>query len=97
MSKQLAAPAKTAVTPLARYRQLSPSASIFVSPLCLGTMNFGNANKAMMGECSKQTSFEILDHYFEQGGNFIDTANSYQGGETESLLGEWMAARKTRD
>lgn len=97
MSKHFAMPAKTSVTPLACYRQLSPSAAIFVSPLCLGTMNFGDAFKAMLGQCSKQTAFDILDHYFDQGGNFIDTANSYQGGETESLLGEWMAARKTRD
>ena len=86
-----------AVPRLSRYRQLSPSAAIFVSPLCLGTMNFGNKYKAMFGECSKDTVFGILDHYFEQGGNFIDTANSYQGGETELLVGEWMAARKNRD
>ncbi|CAM1510750.1 Fc.00g082630.m01.CDS01 [Cosmosporella sp. VM-42] len=88
---------KKAATPLARYRQLSPSAAIFVSPLSLGTMNFGNNYKAKFGECSKETTFEILDHYFDQGGNFIDTANSYQGGETETLLGEWMAGRNNRD
>ncbi|EXJ85239.1 alcohol dehydrogenase [Capronia epimyces CBS 606.96] len=97
MSKQLAAATKSAGSLLARYRQLSPSAAVFVSPLCLGTMNFGTSMKAMLGECSKETTFEILDYYFDQGGNFIDTANSYQGGGTETWLGEWMAARKNRD
>ena len=86
-----------AVSKLGRYRLLSPSAGIFVSPLALGTMNFGTKYKAMLGECSKETTFDILDYYFEQGGNFIDTANSYQGGETEAWVGEWMAARKNRD
>lgn len=31
-----------------------------------------------MGECNKKTSFEILDYFYESGGNFIDTANNYQ-------------------
>jgi aryl-alcohol dehydrogenase-like predicted oxidoreductase len=34
---------------------------------------------------------------FYRGGNFIDTANGYQNGESEMWLGEWMAARKNRD
>ncbi|KIX07828.1 uncharacterized protein Z518_02482 [Rhinocladiella mackenziei CBS 650.93] len=89
--------AKSVVSPLARYRQLAPSASVFVSPLSLGSMNFGHLHQPMLGECTKETAFEILDHYFDQGGNFIDTANAYQGGETEKWLGEWMAARKNRD
>lgn len=85
------------VSPLARYRQLSPSAAVFVSPLCLGTMNFGNNDKGQMGECTKETAFSILDHYFDNGGNFLDTANLYQGGQAEEWLGEWMASRKNRD
>ena len=82
---------------LSRYRQLSPSAAIFVSPMCLGTMNFGDKYASMMGECSKQTTFDILDHYFEQGGNYVDTANSYHDGQTEMWLGEWMTSRGNRD
>lgn len=31
-----------------------------------------------MGECDKKTTFEILDYFYEAGGNFIDTANNYQ-------------------
>jgi aryl-alcohol dehydrogenase-like predicted oxidoreductase len=50
-----------------------------------------------MGECSKETTFEILDYFFEKGGNFIDTANAYQGEESEEWLGEWMKERGNRD
>lgn len=50
-----------------------------------------------MGKCDKKTSFEILDYFYENGGNFIDTANNYQGEESETWLGEWMTERKNRD
>ncbi|EIN04701.1 Aldo/keto reductase [Punctularia strigosozonata HHB-11173 SS5] len=83
--------------PLGRYRLLSPTAGLRVSPLCLGAMNFGEGWKELMGECSKETAFEILDYFYEQGGNFIDTANAYQGGDSERWLGGWMASRKNRD
>jgi aryl-alcohol dehydrogenase-like predicted oxidoreductase len=83
--------------PLARHRQLAPSAAVRVSPLCLGAMNFGDANKERLGECTKETAFEILDHFFSHGGNFIDTATGYQAGQSEMWLGEWMATRKNRD
>ena len=43
---------------LARHRQLAPNASLLVSPLCLGTMNFGDAMKGHIGECTKEASFE---------------------------------------
>jgi aryl-alcohol dehydrogenase-like predicted oxidoreductase len=82
---------------LARHRQLAPNANLRVSPLCLGTMNFGEAQKAHLGECSKETSFEILDTFVASGGNFIDTANVYHNEESEQWLGEWMASRKNRD
>jgi aryl-alcohol dehydrogenase-like predicted oxidoreductase len=49
-----------------------------------------------MGECSKETAFEMLDHFHACGGNFIDTANRYMEGESEAWLGEWMALRQTR-
>ena len=60
-------------------------------------MNFGDAYKEMMGECDKKTSFEILDFFYQNGGNFIDTANNYQDEESETWLGEWMASRNNRD
>lgn len=58
---------------LGRHRLLSPTASVYVSPLCLGAMNFGEAWKSFLGECSMETSFKILDHFYSEGGNFIDT------------------------
>ncbi|KAF2273502.1 aryl-alcohol dehydrogenase-like protein [Westerdykella ornata] len=79
------------------HRVLSPNAGIRVSPLCLGAMNFGEAWEDFMGKCDKATAFEILDYFFEQGGNFIDTANNYQNEESEQWIGEWMASRKNRD
>ncbi|KAH7313197.1 NADP-dependent oxidoreductase domain-containing protein [Rhexocercosporidium sp. MPI-PUGE-AT-0058] len=63
---------------LGYHRVLSPTAGVRVSPLCLGVMNFViskvcTVRKQAMGECNKETAFEILDYFFEQGENFIDT------------------------
>lgn len=82
---------------LGRHRILSPTAGARVSPLCLGSMNFGEAWKHALGECTKETAFEMLDYFYEQGGNFIDTAVNYQLGESEQWLGEWMESRGRRD
>ena len=67
-----------------------------VSTLCLGAMFFGTRN-------DKETSFRILDVYREAGGSFIDTANIYahwiggfRGGESETVLGEWIRERGNR-
>ncbi|KAI0010027.1 norsolorinic acid reductase [Xylariaceae sp. FL0662B] len=84
-------------SPLARYRILSPTASVRVSPLCLGAMNFGDAWKEFMGACDQKTTESILDFFYEQGGNFIDTANNYQGEESETWIGQWMKRRGVRD
>jgi aryl-alcohol dehydrogenase-like predicted oxidoreductase len=89
-------PAKPASL-LGRHRLLSPTAAVRVSPLALGAMNFGNAWKDSLGECSKETAFEMLDHFYEQGGNWIDTAVNYQFGESEQWVGEWMEERGVRD
>ncbi|ROW05203.1 hypothetical protein VSDG_00044 [Cytospora chrysosperma] len=83
--------------PLNRYRLLSPTASLRVSPLCLGAMNFGNAWKEHMGACDQATTEAILDFFYGQGGNFIDTANNYQFEESETWIGEWMKKRGNRD
>ncbi|KAG9229665.1 NADP-dependent oxidoreductase domain-containing protein [Amylocarpus encephaloides] len=84
-------------SPLSRHRQLSPTASIKVSPICLGAMNFGESQKQLLGECNKETAFSILDTFKHAGGNFIDTANSYQHGQSEKWVGDWLAARQCRD
>jgi len=60
-------------------------------------MNFGEAWKGFMGECTQQTSEEILDYFYESGGNFLDTANNYQKEESEKWIGEWMKKRGVRD
>ncbi len=61
-----------------------------VSELCLGAMTFGR-------ESTKQISFEIMDHFVEAGGNFIDTANVYSTGISESIVGEWLQQRNRSD
>ncbi|KAJ6083621.1 hypothetical protein N7467_007756 [Penicillium canescens] len=91
------APAATPKSRLGRYRLLAPTAGVKVSPLCLGAMNFGEGWKERLGECDKETSFRILDTFYENGGNFIDTANNYQSEDSEKWLGEWMEARGVRD
>ncbi|CAN8099613.1 unnamed protein product [Discula destructiva] len=90
----MAAPPKTL---LGRHRLLSPTASVRVSPLCLGAMTFGTGHEDRYGACSKEEAFAIMDTFYNAGGNFIDTANSYQDGMSEVWVGEWMAARKNRD
>jgi aryl-alcohol dehydrogenase-like predicted oxidoreductase len=63
-------------------------------------MSLGEAWKDspfISGGLDKDGSFALLDYYYEQGGNFIDTANSYQRNESEEFLGEWMETRKIRD
>jgi len=46
---------------LGRHRLLAPTAGVYVSPICLGAMNFDNAWKSTMSECSKDTAFEMLN------------------------------------
>ncbi len=50
-----------------------------------------------MGECDQKTSFEMLDYFYEAGGNFVDTSNNYQDEESEQWIGEWMEKRGVRD
>ena len=69
------------------YRYLGRT-GLKVSPLCLGTMNFGP-------ETSEDDSFAIMDKALEMGINFFDTANVYgwEKGEgvTEQIVGRWLA------
>ncbi len=62
--------------PLQFYKVLCAKAGVRVSPVCLGAMNFGEAWKERLGECSKDESFAIMDAFFNAGGNFIDTAGN---------------------
>ncbi|KAL1963134.1 hypothetical protein VTN77DRAFT_8677 [Rasamsonia byssochlamydoides] len=93
----LPAPAPKPKSLLGYHRQLAPNAAVKVSPLCLGAMGFGDAWKDIMGSCDKKASFELLDYFYSQGGNFIDTAGNYQNGESEEIIGQWMKERGNRD
>ncbi|ORY14950.1 norsolorinic acid reductase [Clohesyomyces aquaticus] len=92
-----AVPAPAPLSLLGRHRILSPTAGVRVSPICLGAMNFGDNWKDILGECSKETAFSILDYFYEQGGNFIDTAVNYQFNQSEQWIGEWIEGRGNRD
>ena len=64
-------------TKLGRYRLLSPNAGVHVSPLQLGAMSIGDQWAEFgMGSMDKESSFKLLDAYYESGGNTIDTSNS---------------------
>ncbi len=88
-------PAPPPPSALGKYRLLSPTAAVRVSPLCFGAMSIGDASD-FMGTQTKENAFKILDLYYDAGGNFIDTANSYQQEQSETWLGEWMAKRQNR-
>ncbi|KAF4616543.1 hypothetical protein D9613_008388 [Agrocybe pediades] len=83
---------------LGRYRLLGPLAGVHVSPLQLGGASIGDkwAEKGM-GSMDKESSFKLLDAYFDNGGNFIDTANNYQDESSEAFIGEWAEQRGIRD
>ncbi|TFK39034.1 Aldo/keto reductase [Crucibulum laeve] len=85
-------------TGLGRYRKLSPNAAVHVSPMVLGGMSIGDKwGDVGMGVMDKVSSFKLLDAYFENGGNFIDTANNYQDESSEEFIGEWAQKRGIRD
>lgn len=67
------APAPPPPTELGRYRILSKTSGLRVSPLCLGAMSIGEAWADTMGAMTKKQSFELLDAFSDAGGNFIDT------------------------
>jgi aryl-alcohol dehydrogenase-like predicted oxidoreductase len=75
-----------------RYRLLGKS-GLRVSELCLGAMTFG---EDWGWGSSKDESRRILDAFFEAGGNFIDTANIYTNGTSETLLGEFLKGDRDR-
>ncbi|WWC92523.1 uncharacterized protein L201_007482 [Kwoniella dendrophila CBS 6074] len=92
------APAPEPKTELGRYRLLSPTAAVRVSPLCLGAMSIGDQWTGFMGSgMNYDESEKFLDYFYEAGGNFIDTANFYQDEQSEMIIGDWMEKRGIRD
>jgi aryl-alcohol dehydrogenase-like predicted oxidoreductase len=67
-----------------------PGTDLDVFPLCLG----GNV---LGWTADERTSHAVLDKYIEQGGNFIDTADMYAGGRSETIIGDWLDERRNRD
>ncbi len=77
---------------LTDYRTLGRS-GLAVSPLALGAMTFGTARWGS----DEETSRAVFDAYLEAGGNFIDTADVYSGGNSEAMIGGFVADRSLRD
>jgi aryl-alcohol dehydrogenase-like predicted oxidoreductase len=67
------------------YRTLGTSGCA-VSSLALGTMTFGS-------ETDEDGAHAQLDRFVEAGGTLVDTADVYSGGESERIIGTWLAAR----
>jgi len=68
------------------YRLLGRT-GVRVSALSLGTMTFGN-------EADESVSRAIMDRCFEAGINFFDTANVYNKGRTEEIVGAWLQGKR---
>lgn len=72
-----------------QYRRMGRT-GLNVSALCMGTMQFG-------WTASEETSYRVLDQAYDDGINFLDTADVYsrwvegnRGGEAETIIGLWM-------
>lgn len=65
-----------------------------VSPLCLGTMTFGN-EWGVVGT-NLEESLDVLSCYLDRGGNFLDTANVYTKGHSEKIIGDYFAANPSK-
>jgi aryl-alcohol dehydrogenase-like predicted oxidoreductase len=71
------------------FRPLGRTGTL-VSNLCLGTMTFGH-------ETEESEAHRMLDEYVDAGGNFIDTADVYQRGISEGMIGRWLDKSRRRD
>jgi len=71
------------------YRYLGRT-GLKVSELCLGAMTFGR-------ESSEAESYQMLDYFKAVGGNFIDTADVYSKGLSETILGRWLKQHNRED
>ena len=88
-------PPKKPTNPLEWHRILSPTAAVKVSGLCLGGISIGQSWSEIFGK--NEDPFTLLDAFYEIGGNFIDTSNTYCSEDSEKLIGEWMEKRGNRD
>lgn len=79
------------------FRRPIGASDLEVAPLALGTNVFG-------WTADRDATFAVLDAFAAGGGNFLDTADGYShwvpgntGGDSERLIGEWLASRGARD
>ena len=86
----------TSVPDLQDARVRLGDSALEVSPICLGTMTFGE-------QVDEAAAHRLLDHALERGINFLDTAEMYAVparaetyGATETILGRWFAADRSR-
>jgi aryl-alcohol dehydrogenase-like predicted oxidoreductase len=70
------------------YRLLGRT-GVRVSPICIGTMNFGSPTP-------EDEAARIIDHALDAGITFFDTANSYNAGESEAVIGRALIASGRR-
>ena len=73
------------------YRRMGRT-GLKVSEVCLGSMTFGMPNWGIDEAQARQ----ITDLAIDSGVNFIDTANSYAGGESERILGRILEGRRDK-
>lgn len=66
-----------------------PTSNVTVSKLCLGTMMFGK-------QTSEEESLKIMDYAFDNGINFFDTADLYNVGESERIIGKWLKGKRDK-
>jgi aryl-alcohol dehydrogenase-like predicted oxidoreductase len=78
-----------------KYRLLADT-GVFVSELCLGTMTFGGRGQIweMIGGIDQKAADGIVHRALDAGINFVDTANVYGAGESETMLGRALANRR---
>ncbi|MFL6709729.1 MAG: aldo/keto reductase [Massilia sp.] len=77
---------------LSSYRTVGRS-GLVVSPLALGAMTFGTPRWG----ATETDARRLFAHYLDHGGNFIDTADIYGAGQSEALLGRFLAESGARD
>ncbi len=72
-----------------KYRYFGKT-GLKISEISFGTQTFGWTT-------DQADSFKLLDYYIQEGGNYLDTADSYNGGASEEILGAWLKRRKNND
>lgn len=85
--------------------QVDMSRTVSTSPLrrrTIGSSDLSVFPLAMSGNvfgwtADDSATNDILDAYVAHGGNFVDTADSYAAGRSETMIGNWMRARGNRD